>query len=103
MTFITFAAYARHRGVSREAVRQAVESGRIKAVFVNGKRGLYTEDADKQWAANTKSQAEAFVQTVAEGEEPGQSYNDARIEKEQIQAKLLQLKYDELSGKLVLA
>jgi hypothetical protein len=45
--------YARHRGVSAEAVSQAIKAGRI--TLVNGK--IDQEAADIQWAANTEAQA----------------------------------------------
>jgi hypothetical protein len=48
---LTQAAYARHRGVSKEAVRKAVRDGRIPAV---GKRKLVDPAAaDRAWASNT--------------------------------------------------
>jgi phage terminase Nu1 subunit (DNA packaging protein) len=103
MQFMSYAEYGRHRGVSREAVRKAVAEGRISMVTgPKGKPGVDKDAADKAWAANTKAQAEAYVAKVAEPTEEV-SYNDARTEKEQIQTKLLKLKYDELSGELVSA
>jgi phage terminase Nu1 subunit (DNA packaging protein) len=50
--------YARHRGVSPEAVRKAVESGRLERsiVIVRGKPKIIDVDlADREWEANTRA------------------------------------------------
>jgi phage terminase Nu1 subunit (DNA packaging protein) len=116
MKFVSFAEYARHRGISRVAVSKAIKDGRISSeVGPNGKKGVFVEKANSQWAANTKkfakAQVEAVVDEVAKEVEQvvfnagldsdSLSYNDVRIRKEKIQADLLQLKLDELSGDLV--
>lgn len=123
MPFMSFAQYAKHRGVTRGAVSIAVKEGRIIAELgPNKKLGVYSEKADAQWAANSRAPSggaahlkqmakqaiedinKDVVEDVIQPPEPrteNLSYNDARTEKEAIQAKLLQLKYDELSGKLV--
>jgi phage terminase Nu1 subunit (DNA packaging protein) len=93
--FITFSAYAKHRGVSRSAVAQAVDAGRIKAVKYKGKRGLDKVEADLAWEANTRTSA------VVDGVLGEGSYAENRTEIAAFQAKLLKLKYDELSGELV--
>jgi phage terminase Nu1 subunit (DNA packaging protein) len=102
---MSFAAYARHRGVSRAAVNIAVKEGRITTVKgPDGKPCVDQTKADAQWEANSKQRAKAAVAEIESevnaASEP-QSYNEARTEKEVVQAKLLNLKYEELSGKLV--
>jgi hypothetical protein len=53
---ISFTAYARHRGISHQAVYKAVKAGRLAGAIVTvaGKDGLSSiEAADREWAANT--------------------------------------------------
>lgn len=105
MALMTFAAYARHKGVSRAAVNKAVKEGRITTVTgQDGKPCLDQAKADAQWEANSRQNAKAAVAEIERelnaASEP-QSYNDARTEKEVVQAKLLNLKFEELSGSLV--
>lgn len=50
--------YAKQRGISREAVRQAVAAGRIN--LIDGK--IDPAVADIQWAANTRNPKAAFAQ-----------------------------------------
>ncbi len=61
MALITRSEYARRRGVSPEAVRQAVMSGRIN--LIDGK--IDPEVADIQWAKNTRNPQAAFAQPKA--------------------------------------
>ena len=51
MNLISQNQYAKHRGISREAVRQAVVAGRI--TLIDGK--IDPVAADAQWAANTRN------------------------------------------------
>lgn len=122
MPFMSFAKYAKHRGVTRGAVNKALKEGRITPVVgPEGKVGLNSEQADAEWSKNSQPRSNfqpptdaaanpiieefnAMVNDTISPEPKGTeyvSYNDARTEKEALQAKLLQLKYDELSGKLV--
>jgi hypothetical protein len=62
--------YARHRGVSHEAVRRAIGNGRLSGsvVQVNGKpkiRDLAT--ADTEWHANTRANIATMGQPLATG------------------------------------
>lgn len=50
---ISPAAYARQRGVSKEAVSKAIASGRITPIPKNGRNMIDAEVADIQWARNT--------------------------------------------------
>lgn len=51
---MTPAGYARHRGVSPQAVWRAIHAQRITTVVVNGKQLIDPEVADIQWQANTR-------------------------------------------------
>ena len=55
--FITQAAYARHRGVSRAAVSKAKACGRLRSCFIrsDGKILIDREAADLEWTTNTDS------------------------------------------------
>lgn len=55
MTLITQSAYAKQRGVSREAVRQAIAAGRI--ILIDGK--IDPDVADVQWERNTRPRLKA--------------------------------------------
>lgn len=51
---LSFRKYAQHRGVSPEAVSQAVKRGRITTILdEKGRRKIDPEVADIQWAKNT--------------------------------------------------
>lgn len=115
MTLISFRQYAKHRGVSPEAVSKAVESGRISTVNQDGKRLIDPARADEEWAANTQS-TKRHVPTKAEKaegktkpdvqEEPGKplgapSYAQSRAIREAYAARLEKLEYEEKIGKLI--
>lgn len=55
MALLTFADYARHRGISKQAVSLAVKEGRISVVVdpVNGGRKIDPEVADHEWVKNS--------------------------------------------------
>lgn len=54
MAMMGFREYARHRGVSPEAVSKAVRTGRISTTKdQNGNRKIDPEIADKEWSENT--------------------------------------------------
>lgn len=64
MMTVSQAAYAKARGVSREAVRKAIMAGRISTI--DGKR-INPAVADVEWAANTKARADAGTPTTHVG------------------------------------
>lgn len=72
---VTQAEYARRRGVSREAVRQALEAGRVSGVDVDGRVMIDPERADIEWARNTdpdqqqRGAPEQFERTQLRAEE----------------------------------
>lgn len=56
ITLLSFRGYALHRGVSPEAVSQAVKSGRIDTVQdPDGRRWIHPAIADAQWDARSDS------------------------------------------------
>lgn len=115
-------AYAKHRGVSGEAVKKAIQQGRITAS--PDKKGQYHIDpkvADKEWEENTRpSKPKEAKKTKKEIEKEQQeieseadsfldqasgklSYAQARTMKENYNAKLAKIKFEEQSGILVSA
>lgn len=102
---LTQAGYARHRKVSREAVRKAVADGRIP---VREDRRIDVAVADAAWSANTLG-GRGMVPTLAVGAESsmsegvpeGVTHNDARALREWNQALLLQLQRRVRAGELV--
>lgn len=112
------AQYAKHRRVSKEAVKKAIQQGRIYAK-PTGKNGyeIDPEAADKQWEENTKPLIDEStpIEKYAEGEDqkfnetdlddPTKkiSFSQARSIKEKYGARLAKLKFEEESKKLVRA
>src|SRR3954471_10646635 len=64
---MSFAQYARHRGVSKAAVTYAIRDGRISVVTDgSGKRYIESDVADREWTQNT--QHEMRRKTIVEPE-----------------------------------
>lgn len=119
--------YAKARGITHEAVRQAIKTGRLvkSIVYVNGEPKIADEAiADQEWAANTdqskprnritgdpkhrRASQDAPMQPMAndaagESGAKGPSYAQSRAIREAYQARLSKLEYEERSGKLVQA
>ena len=96
---ITQAAYARHRGCSREAVRQAVADGRIRTF--GDKKLIDQVLADHEWARNTRARAGS----KPEAEPPlppdqAATYADWRCRREAADAQVAELHLKELAGEL---
>ena len=118
---MTQAEYSRHRDCSREAVRKAVEAGRIKTFGPD--KLIDAELADAQWARNTRarvrgSDAEATAPAAAPGRVGGDdfrdmirahevggatSYEEARRRRETAEANLAEMKQAEMQGTLIRA
>jgi len=110
---VSATAYAKHRGVSLQAVVQAIKEGRLSASVGQSEAGRYKIDpelADKEWAANTDTGQGAPAHAKKRAElvdpedaEPGQpiSYAEARAQHERFKARLAQLELEEREGKLV--
>jgi len=109
-------AYARHRGVTLQAVQKALKRGRIALEQdANGRSGIDPVAADAAWAANTLPRRElpvpepapAAAQPAAtEPEESattgtGQSIMTSRAVREAYQARMARLDYEERAGRLV--
>lgn len=103
---MSYRAYARHRGVSPEAVSKAVKTGRI-TTEPNGK--IDPERADQEWDANTDPSRNAprapkihdndeASRTPATGLPP---YSQSRAIREAYEARLSKLDFEVKSGKLI--
>jgi len=119
MALLSFRQYAKHRGVSPEAVSKAVEGGRITTIRTeDGKRLIDPVKADAEWAANTQS-SKRYIPTKREKEQgktkpdpedaqgplsqvlQGPSYAQSRAIREAYAARLAKLEYEEKTGKLI--
>jgi phage terminase Nu1 subunit (DNA packaging protein) len=118
MPLMTFAAYSRHRGVSKQAVTKAIAAGRISVVVENGKRFVDSDVADVEWERNSQhdqrripiqdEDSQAPVQSEGEQKTPAtegpsgtQSYTKNRAVREHYNARLAKLSFEQRSGKLV--
>jgi hypothetical protein len=93
--------YARHRGCSHEAVRRAIQAGRLKrSVTKVGKAtAIDVELADREWDANTDDTKQNNMGPQAKLERIP-SLTQARAVRETYNARLAQLEYEEKSGTL---
>jgi hypothetical protein len=118
MATMTQAEYARHRGVSRQAVLKAVRAGRI-VLDQDGR--IDPESADASWRRNTdpskpsnsvagnprgavprgRRSISLPVRLPAQGPSSGPDYHVSRAVRETYQAKLVRLEYELKTGKLI--
>lgn len=118
-------AYASERGISHEAVRQAIKAGRLvkSIVYVKGEPKIGDEAmADKEWAANTDQSKprnritgdpkhrrkpgepmKPMANDTGGDGNSGPSYQQSRAIREAYMARLAKLDFDEKSGKTVSA
>lgn len=128
MRLLSFAEYAKHRGVSRAAVTYAVQQGRISVVLdpATGQRRIDPEVADQEWGTNTNGDMRRNgldargrqPEPVVAPSEPPQaaprepsvgasssqnvpSLTESRSIKEAFLARLAKIEYEERSGKLI--
>lgn len=117
MEHISIREYARRRGCSEQNVRKACDRGHIvKGVVydpVTNKRiGIYQEIADQEWAANRNPDRTTNTKLIQNLEAAGgaripdkpsdtATYNKAKLAKVALEAKLLELKYQQELGNLV--
>jgi hypothetical protein len=87
--------YAKHRGVSRQAVYKAIAEGRIQLTQGKIDRAL----ADREWGENS-APAGADVPD-ADPQAPAASYNQVRTLWQAYRAQLARLEYEERAGRLV--
>ena len=105
--------YAKHRGVSPEAVSKAVKTGRLSTVTdEKGNRKIDPVVADREWFSNRD---ESYIRNTpmtneelappAAPEEPdkpkGPNYAQHRAIREAFAARLAKLEYEEKTGRLV--
>jgi hypothetical protein len=100
------AEYARHRDCSREAVRNAVASGRITTFGPD--KLIDPTLADAQWQRNTRvrvrtaSADKTSAATIAPPEIVSSvSYNEARRRRELAEASIAEMRQKELQGDLI--
>ena len=109
MSILSLRGYARHRGVNLYAVQKAISTGRI-STLPDGR--IDSDVADAEWRENTAARpVVAPSPTVArkrakEEDEDGigmssMAYSKARAIREQYQARLAKIDYEERIGKLV--
>lgn len=107
---LTQAEYARHRACSREAVRKAVDSGRIKTF--GPEKSIDPALADAQWKRNTrvrvrsarpepKQSTDAPAVIVANEVGSSVSYDEARRRRELAEASIAEMKQAEIEGLLI--
>ena len=119
---MTQAEYSRHRECSREAVRKAVDSGRIKTFGPD--KLIDAELADAQWARNTRARVRGndvepiapamasagrvggddFRDMIRANEVGGStSYEEARRRRETAEANIAEIKQAEREGQVIRA
>lgn len=96
------------RGVSDAGVRNAIKDGRLRAsvLVVDEEKGIRKIDsdlADKEWPGNNirVDQRPGTAKTPAEDGDDSTSYYKARAKREEYNAELARLRFEEESGKLV--
>ena len=61
MALMGFREYARHRKVTLRAVQKAIEAGRIAVVGEGAQRKIESDQADRDWLANTDPAAQSLL------------------------------------------
>lgn len=108
---VSLSAYGRRRGVSAEAVRRAIQSGRLKEAVSRDAKGnpkVDPEVADQEWDANTSDNRgwnarENAKKTAETDMKVSGTLNQSRAIKEAYLARLAKLEFEERSGQLVRA
>lgn len=110
---VSASAYAKHRGVSLQAVVKAINEGRLVDSVVQSEAGRYKIDpakADREWSENTDDLTGAPAHMANQGDLPPESagdseepmtYAQARAQHERFKARLAQLELEQREGKLV--
>lgn len=100
MPMLSQAQFAKEMGVSQEAVRLAIKSGRVVSWREEkGRVRIDSEKAKAEWAANTQKRTP--VQQEMRGVQ-GPTINQSRTILEEYRAKMAQADYEEKIGTLVL-
>lgn len=108
---ISQAAYAKHRGISREAVSKAIAAGRLptSTVVVDGRAQILDVDlADQEWAENTRPASTGARGAAGLADLPDLAKSNimlmaAKARREIALADMAELDLDERRGELVAA
>jgi hypothetical protein len=100
---VNLSEYARHRGVTHQAVMRAIKEGRITK---EPDGSIDPVKADEEWSQNTDfSRRPDKARATVKGEAPpasnGPDYNVSRAVREAYTARLAKLEYEEKTGKLI--
>ena len=102
---VTAAEYARRRGISQEAVRKAIQGGRLVECIVTNERGrqrLIPSVADAEWDKNTQHHRKSQPDPIVEDDLLDiPNFNESRAKREAYQAELARLEYEEKQSTLV--
>lgn len=101
---MTQAEYARHRGVSRQAVNKAVGLGKIQMREEGGRKGIDPAEADRALGLNVArvlaDDGDAAPGRTDPGAMPSSGLTRAKTATEVYRARLAELEYNERLGKL---
>jgi hypothetical protein len=106
---ISFAQYAKRRGVSKAAVTKAAKSGRISYVEEKGRKLVDPEQADEEWEKNTghnhggsrPKKHKVRTEIYGAGNNGAPNYTQANSIYKTYQAKIVKLDYEERLGHLI--
>lgn len=104
---VTAAEYARRRGITQEAVRKAIQGGRLVECVVTNERGrqrIIPSVADAEWDKNTQHHRNTKPQPEQRVDDDLldiPNFNESRAKREAYQAELARLDYEEKQGTLV--
>ncbi len=94
--------YAKHRGVSHAAVQRAIDAERISVIVLpDGTKKINPETADVEWVNNTDESQKPHTTHARSGAPEMYTYAEARAVRANYEAKLLKLKYEKETAKLV--
>jgi hypothetical protein len=108
MDLMTQAAYARHRGVSRQAIHKAVDAGKIKLREQGGgRKGIDPAEADRALGLNVQrvlagaeDESASAEASAGQARAPSHGLTQARTATEVYRARIAQLEYEERVAKL---
>lgn len=104
MDLMSQADYARHRGVSRQAISKAVGAGKIQLREQNGRKGIDPAEADRAMGLNVAralaDDGDSDQRERPDAAVPSSGLTRARTATEVYKARLAELEYNERIGKL---
>lgn len=113
MDLLGINAYAKHRGVTKTAVQNAIKNGKLDGSFtiIKNRKLIDPEKADELWEKNTvvnnknahtlNRNSEKKEEKPQEPQLKGPSYAQSRAIKEAYAAKMAQVNYEEKAGNLI--